>query len=276
MNLFGELVDYITNFINGTVQADTNDALVTALCLNSRVSTTELNQLIERNIPADQITPQIREWINNVIARNKIVKTFKMFNPKFNRIYGETFLDDDKEPEIDQFERTYFTEPLIYSGYPYYCPNGWRRYSLLIDNFELYRGWPVAYHGTASKNVLSILDEGLRPSEKKNGYHCAVFGDGYYFSPSIEYCGHHRYAETVLQCRVKPKSFKIRSETLLKDESKVIDPNFNNSELEWLIPKDYVEKCRENSENFIVIYGIMTRLTEQEPKNLSVNQWWQF
>ncbi|RNA28863.1 hypothetical protein BpHYR1_028888 [Brachionus plicatilis] len=235
MNLFGELVDYITNDINGTVQADTNAPVwVTALCLNSPVSTTELNRLIEKNIPADQITPQIRELINYVSTRNEIKRTLNSFNPRFNRIYGKTFLEDNQEPELDQFERTYFTEPLIYSGYPYYCPNGWRRYSLLIDNFELYEDWPVAYHGTASKNILSIMNEGLRPSENTNDNQCALFGDGYYFSPSIEYCGHPRYA------------------------------------------KDYVEKCRENGENFIIIYGIMTRLTEQEPKNLSVNQWWKF
>ncbi|RNA22239.1 hypothetical protein BpHYR1_020433 [Brachionus plicatilis] len=286
MVVFEELINNITNNINSSIETNSGSPVIfTALCIKETGSTRrELRRLYSQMVSPNGLTPQIEDLINYTSNRNEIIDIFKQFNPKFNRIYGKTFLE--KEPEIEQFKETAFKKPLIYSGHPYYCPNGWRRYSLLIDNFKFNKDWPVAYHGTASKNLINILHEGLRPSEQKKGKHCAVFGDGFYFSPSIEYAEIKKsktkgfYIQTVLQCRVKPETFKIRRETLLSDKSKQIDPNFKNSELEWLIPKDYItllniskslNNSSKNDERFFIISGIMARLTKEDPKDLKMN-----
>ena len=110
-------------------------------------------------------------------------------------------------------------------------------------------------------------------------------------SPSIEYCAHPRYAEPwtkiekngknrwfqlVFQCRVNPKAVKtVAHETLLQKESKQmrIDPNFDNNELEWIIPgtKD-VYYMKED----IICYGIMMRVSDINPAQLPSSTWWKY
>ena len=34
---------------------------------------------------------------------------------------------------------------------------GWLRYAPHVDGFEVYKGWCVAYHGTTSQHMASIL-----------------------------------------------------------------------------------------------------------------------
>lgn len=46
---------------------------------------------------------------------------------------------------------------------PYFKPAGWLRYAVRRSDFELYKDWCVAYHGTMSKTIMSILLKGLRP-----------------------------------------------------------------------------------------------------------------
>jgi hypothetical protein len=41
---------------------------------------------------------------------------------------------------------------------PYYAPAGWKRVGVHVPGFEeRFSAWPVAYHGTAYGNVLSLL-----------------------------------------------------------------------------------------------------------------------
>eukprot|EP00051_Salpingoeca_urceolata_P000891 m.36997 g.36997 ORF g.36997 m.36997 type:complete len:458 (+) comp11068_c0_seq2:109-1482(+) len=76
--------------------------------------------------------------------------------------------------------------------------------------------WPVAYHGTAAKNVKNIHTDGLKVGgvdvDKVNG---DVYGQGVYVSPLPEYAlgyatkasvGGQSY-RVVFQCRVKPGSY---------------------------------------------------------------------
>ena len=292
MDLFNDLVEIIQNQIetrNGEVLVQNNPIINSMLGVNTTISSSKIMKMVERNFDMKNLPKEIDKITKNVLENEEnmkeIMNLFNRFDQKFNRIYGGTYLSDEEEPELNKFKRTYF-DYLEYSGHRYYCPNGWRRYSLKIDDFEKYQDWNVAYHGTKSNNLKGILTEGLWASDKTNGNHCAVFGNGYYLSPSIEYCGHPRYAEprlsktrnlyiqTVIQCRVRPGSFEIHEETLLDDKSKQIDPNFDNKELEWLIPSETINKCRKNGEAVLIVYGIMTRITKEHPENLEINEWW--
>jgi hypothetical protein len=196
----------------------------------------------------------------------------------FNRIYGpdNTFWRGALEDEWDR------------GSDPYFCPVGWKRYSIQVNDFdETCTGWPVAYHGTCSTLTAAILINGLRlgggcfmePNEK------AV-----YFSPCIEYRAHPSYAklketngdflQVVLQCRVNPQAItKRRPETFPNDKSKQIHSNYENGKLEWLIEKpsegevdQYLEWGRD-----VVCYGFMVRVTKQHhPHELRVSDWWKF
>ena len=47
-------------------------------------------------------------------------------------------------------------------GRPYLKPKSWLRYALYVKDFHLYKDWCVAYHGTTSQNLPSILLQGLQ------------------------------------------------------------------------------------------------------------------
>lgn len=291
------------NTENYTELIRNNPIIVTTLNITNTSGLAELRRLIKTsNLQDENILNLIKEWEQNDLLTKEIFKIFEKFDAKFNRIYlfknNKAFLNIDEEPEIENFLKTRF-DVLKYSGYPYYCPEGWRRYSLQIQDFdEKYKDWPVAYHGTASENLINILEIGFRIS-KGRGYAC--FGDGIYFSPSIEYCGHWRYArpkksvtrqfylQSVFQCRLRPGSFSVHRETLILDDKKekksqdpnidrdkIIDPNFKNSELEWLISSKTLEKLGGEKKDAFIIYGLMVRVTKEHPKNLKINKWWNY
>ena len=181
----------------------------------------------------------------------------------------------------DCFVPTYFDEPVWYSGQPYYCPVGWRRYCLNLgmtpDEYDKEVGdWPIVYHGTDPSNVNLILRQGLKPSDTscflRNGERAV------YLTPSIEYAGHFRYAKIIklrtdhymqlcLQIRIHPSMVtQIRPGTLpgAFKECKAIDPNFrDNTELEWLI--HWESKRNINIDDGLAIYGIMLRITIFHP-----------
>jgi hypothetical protein len=154
----------------------------------------------------------------------------------------------------------------------------------------LWGNWYVAYHGTKSKYAVDILTSGLRVSTTG-----CYFDDGIpqvYVSPSIEYCAHTRYAQPwtktekngktrwfqlVLQCRVNPKSVKMfQPETLLAQDYKktvTIDPNFLNTELEWVIPgKEGTYYMNQD----IICYGLMMRVSDIDPVRLPTSDWWKY
>jgi hypothetical protein len=113
-----------------------------------------------------------------------------------------------------------------------------------------------------------------------------------YVSPSIEYCAHTRYAkpwtktekngktrwfQLVFQCRVNPEAVKkIRPETLIRNGYKnnvTIDPNFDNKELEWIIPgKEGIYHMNQD----IICYGLMMRVSDVNPEQLPSSEWWKY
>ena len=131
---------------------------------------------------------------------------------------------------------------------------------------------------------MTILLNGLRAS----GQGCFLrpnHGE-VYLSPSIEYNGHPRYAKIVqvnskyfqmmLQVRVHPKLVEKHSGTLagaFPHDKQKSDPNFSNSVLEWVVhwkPGRYIGVL-----NGTLVYGLMFRVTDEHPKNLPQNQWWE-
>ena len=170
---------------------------------------------------------------------------------------------------------------------------GWKRFGIKVAEdaaeFDARWGtWHLAYHGTQGENAAKILTSGLKVST--GGCFYGVGVPRVYVSPSIEYCGHPRYArpwkqttrngqmcwyQLVFQCRVNPASVdKIDQETLIKPEycDKIqIDPNFDNSELEWIILE---KKGEEFIKNDIVCYGLMLRISNVDPETLAPSAWW--
>ncbi|CAF4594418.1 unnamed protein product [Rotaria sp. Silwood1] len=209
----------------------------------------------------------------------------RLMDPRWNKKYAWSNNNPDKEQ--------YWANPINQGGKPYHCPSGWIRFGVKVAEDEKefdtrWGNWYIAYHGTRGENASKVLTSGLRVSTAG-----CFYGDGVprvYVSPSIEYCGHPRYAfpwkqvkkngeirwyQLVFQCRVNPTSIsKIGPETLIPKEYKQtvkIDPNFDNSELEWII-------LGKNDEQFInddiICYGLMMRISTVDPENLTLCAWW--
>ena len=170
---------------------------------------------------------------------------------------------------------------------------GWKRFGIKVakDSKEFdsrWGNWRVAYHGTAGENASKILTSGLKVSTQGCFYEKEV--PRVYVSPSIEYSGHPRYArpwkqvkrngetcwyQLVFQCRVNPESIDtVGPETLVHNQYKtttVVDKNFTNNELEWVI-------LGKGNEQFItrdiVCYGLMMRISPGDPKSLPPSAWW--
>lgn len=190
----------------------------------------------------------------------------------------------------------YWKTPLMYGGKPYYCPSGWKRYGVKVsktpEEFDAKWGnWYLAYHGTAGEHASSILTSGLRVSTQGCFYEKGVAR--VYVSPSIEYSAHPRYArpwkqiskngqtlwyQMVFQCRVNPAAVadRVGPETLLHQSHKptvVIDPNFTNDELEWVIlAKNGVQYIKDD----IICYGLLVRTCAVNPGTLSTSHWWDY
>jgi hypothetical protein len=171
---------------------------------------------------------------------------------------------------------------------------GWKRYGIKVADDEKefdskWGEWNAAYHGTQGEYANDILLSGLKVSLK--GCYYTKSEPRVYTSPSIEYSAHPRYAypwqkldangrkiwyQLVFQCRVNPKSISsVKPETLLKnecEESVVIDPNFSNAELEWIIlgKKQDVEFIKDD----IICYGLMLRKSHVDPAELPAAKWW--
>ena len=221
----------------------------------------------------------------------------RLTNPAFNRIYGYDLRAPGFMPTVFRY--------LYYSGEIYYCPTGWRRISINVADSAAefdrkYGGWHVAYHGTKLELAATILTSGFLPSQ-------GAYSDGenvLYFSPSIEYSAHPRYAnvyelddksgakkyvQMVLQVRVNPMNiwkkvggtlpgaFDANNEKNY-DESRdnpPADPNFpENRNLEWLVRPIPGTSGIDMFKDMFVIYGIMIRVSDTHPKNHPVNAWW--
>lgn len=233
------------------------------------------------NVTVDQMAQLLtRETIWESDLNRKLMR-----GSKYNRVYSVDGVD-----RVPGFITAYFPEPLNYGGEPYYCPNGWRRYSLdtglTRGAFEQkYKEWPVAYHGTSLKAAAAIIMEGFKACN-----HQACFIDAsdkaVYLTPSIKYAGHPRYAkvekvgelyvQVALQVRVKKTAIMRKPGTVEQTFSinSCVDPNFeNNDELEWI----FVWNNDRNilPDDGIIIYGIMARITTTDPKDTTENHWWE-
>lgn len=247
----------------------------------------ELDIKIAGNIP--HLLGKIISKLANLNVRSVLIGDFGIkgfrhaMNPAFNRIYSR-----DGKDIASGFKQTAFSCSIDRGGEPYYCPVGWRRYGLDVgmtdEQFEKeYGQWPIAYHGTAGSLAMVILLNGLRAS----GHGCFLKPNqgAVYLSPSIEYSGHPRYAKVlkvkskyvqmILQVRVQRKKIEKHEGTLfgaMPHDRERADPNFSNNELEWIV--------RWNSgENIgvldgILVYGLMFRVTDEDPGLLPQNQWW--
>ncbi|CAF1324975.1 unnamed protein product [Adineta steineri] len=208
----------------------------------------------------------------------------RRMDPRWNKNYVSSSNDPTGQ---------YWANSINQGGKPYFCPSGWKRYGIKVDTggkeFDAKWGtWNMAYHGTRSEVATNILMSGL-----KVGTHGCHYDDGVrrvYVSPSIEYCAHQIYAcpwekttkngenlwyQLVFQCRVNPKSIaSIKPETILGPDYKkeVIDPNFKNSELEWII-LDRADQ--EFIADDIICYGMMMRTSKDHPKTLTPSKWWE-
>jgi hypothetical protein len=108
----------------------------------------------------------------------------------------------------------------------------------------------------------------------------------FFFNTNIEYVGEGRYCrpfeadgkwwQIAFQNRLNSK---VVQTMLIKQGTKPgtfpddpsTDPNFKNSELEWIINHDEAKKL---GEKWMVIYGIMIRFSDVHPKDLPQNAWW--
>ena len=243
------------------------------------------DEFYDRN-DESQTVDLLREAFNDEKVEN-FEKFLSQLNtiPKFCRIYSVNKVDT-----ADGFVPTYFNKPLDRGGHPYFCPVGWRRYSINLgmtqDEFNKeFDSWPIVYHGTDPLNVSEILNNGMKPSDM--GCFLKEEQRAVYLSPSIEYAGHPRYARIMrlrnghymqicLQIRIKSSMVtQARPGTLPGAFARCdpIDPNFkDNTELEWLI--HWEPKRNINKVDGLVIYGLMLRIKKCHPYKLPQNKWW--
>ena len=148
-----------------------------------------------------------------------------------------------------------------YRGEPeekYVLPTGFYRYGIklrdeyLQNKIKVYN-WNVAYHGTKVEIVKSIVEHRriMFPGdvlnngqilEVRNGNIFSKNTPAIYLTPSITYACCEYYArpyrfkgrrvQVVLQCRIRPGSFKKHRETI--GASRTIDENFTNNSIEWV------------------------------------------
>ncbi|CAF1232380.1 unnamed protein product [Didymodactylos carnosus] len=199
--------------------------------------------------------------------------------------------NDRKRENNGIVNRAFWNGALDRGGKPYYCPKGWVRFGIKIakdaEEFDQRWGdWHIAYHGTGTEIASAILNSGIKPTSGR--YYTTR--PTLYVSPSIEYCAHPRYAEPlrkhngtnkyhqlVLQCRVNPRFIDnrtIRPETILSDKHKdriKIDENFDNNELEWIIPPE-----SQYITDDIICYGIMLQISDGDPAQLPSSCWWKY
>jgi hypothetical protein len=216
-----------------------------------------------------------------------------LMEPKFHREYG--FQPSDQEKGVVYWKGALGDDGKGSRGeIPYFCPSGWKRYALKTtkdeDEFtKKYGDWCIMYHGTAQRFASNILQTGFKTSMPSGWNRCYLKNGerGVYFSNSIIYCGHPRYAkitkntkegkpkfiQMVFQCRVNPELVKkgiVGPETLLKDKKRGIDPNVPNEKMEYVIKGegDYI-----TMENGVVCTGIMIRVLDHNPKELKELEW---
>ena len=155
-----------------------------------------------------------------------------------------------------------------------------------VPDFEKHwKGTNIVYHGTESGLASDILHAGFKGV---GGCHCPTGEQVSYFSPSIVYAAHGRYAKVwprkqggktryyqmVLQCRVKPSAVAVKDKETLGADGQC-DPNYDNKQLEWLVNATRTDPSgnRFVDKNEVLLYGIMIRITDVHPKELPEFNW---
>jgi len=224
--------------------------------------------------PDDFLTKQFR----NISAVCQVVKvSAKMLNSRWNKSYGPGGTDWTGA----------LRDGRLRGEVPYYCAKGWIRFSLRVcDDSEFaakFGDWGILYHGTKGKFVGPILATGFRGG---GGAWLGLGDVAVYMSPSIEYCGHPRYAgieynpetcewiQIALECRVKPSAVWKKCKETLGANSIVVDPNISNASLEWLFKANRTDPATGHKYlvDAVVCTGIMLRITEEHPMDLPY--WW--
>ena len=156
-------------------------------------------------------------------------------------------------------------------GQTYWKPHGWVKRRLFVPDYDGCKDWPIAYHGTNPENAAKILLSELRRpgiggAQQAHGAAGAASQGTICVSPSIYYAGHPVYAplnelessqerwfQIVLQCKVRPSSFRLKGGTLGNKHwprDVRMDPNFADlSTIERLV----------DSEDDVVVIGLMYR-----------------
>ncbi|CAF3731109.1 unnamed protein product [Rotaria sordida] len=168
----------------------------------------------------------------------------------------------DLDPQFNFDYRTSgLPEKLTCGSYPYYLPLGWYRYALKVldkySNDNTWIGqvnaegeWPVAFYGTHSDAVSSILQHGLLPSVVKTDTMkqeaITQIGEeanqpGFYVTTHCEGGSYPQYTtpftvttlpdmseqfSLVFQCRVQPGKFTIHTSPVSVGKAwRIVDPS---------------------------------------------------
>lgn len=166
-------------------------------------------------------------------------------------------------------------------AFPYYCPSGWRRFSLDAPRRSErgFEGGCTMYHGTRPGNLQKIVANGVLAHRCQHGCKAA------YFTPSVRYAAHPRYAkvvkmkgrfyQTMLEVRVSAEAVsrgRREGETLRVDGQFNIDPHYpGNKQLEFLVES---EKKFVTADDGVLPTGVMVRCLERDPLLLEESEWW--
>lgn len=208
-------------------------AMAKAAALSKKMGTVVFNLLLDQ--AAEQLSTEDRVLFQKQLASGELV--------------------DVQSTSICTPEHEYYG---MRGDKPYFKPAGWIRCGL--GNVPTHcEDWCIAYHGTTNSNALRILLHGLkRPGEAgvsvAHGQVHSQSGASIYVSPSIEYAafpcysqlfklGEEHWAQLVLECKVRPTSFKEAPGTLSSNKhwpnDVSIDGNFAGlSGLEWLLERE--------------------------------------
>ena len=188
-----------------------------------------------------KVFEEYRKNINNkpFNHNNLSKKELKILNQRYDEVIEYESLDYLIEPKYNyDFTNKKDKKKFYRGGYEYKRPLGWKRYAIDTSNLNesVYEDdddwikkndWCVAYHGTAIKNVESIVNNGFDVTKS----HRNKYGIGIYCSPNIEIA--ESYSKTfesqitggkykiVLQVRVNPDSIKSIPKTdywLIEDD----------------------------------------------------------
>eukprot|EP01006_Ploeotia_vitrea_P060520 TRINITY_DN76056_c0_g1_i1.p1 TRINITY_DN76056_c0_g1~~TRINITY_DN76056_c0_g1_i1.p1 ORF type:complete len:271 (+),score=15.60 TRINITY_DN76056_c0_g1_i1:10-822(+) len=201
------------------------------------------------------------------------------FAPGFNRFY----VGADAPTRNTSRNDTHWVGSLENRGLPYYCPVGWKRFSLKVAEGFGWEGCPICYHGTGGHNVAKIAKVGFKAHYLQ---HKDTFA---YFTPSILYAAHPRYAniykkgnvytQVVLECRIKLERINMKGpETMAVKQQFTIDDNFPaNQDLEFMVKPLRKDGHLGNyvlPSNGVVVSGIMVRSLLHDPADLPSSAWW--